>query len=578
MASRDGAVHVATTRRLYKGKTYESHLLRRSYREGTKVLHETVGNLSHLPAETIDLIRRSLRGERFVPVEQRLEIVRSLPHGHVAAVLGALRALGLDTLLDRTASRERDLVLAMIAARVLDPRSKLATTRAWHQSTLADELQLGDADEDALYAAMDWLLARQERIEKGLAKRHLREGALVLYDLTSTYFEGHACPLARLGYSRDGKRGLLQIVFGLLTDSRGCPVAVEVFAGNTGDPSTVAGQVKKLRTRFGLQSVVLVGDRGMLTAARIREDLLPAGLSWITALRAPAIDALRSAGSLQLTLFDEKDLGEITDPAYPGERLIVCRNPLLAAERTRKREELLAATERDLDRIRAQVEAAKLRSENAIGLRVGRVIDRFKMAKHFRLHIVAGGFHFERIAEQIAQEAALDGFYVLRTNVPETALDTAVVVERYKSLSQVERAFRSFKTLDLHVRPIHHRTEARVRAHVLLCMLAYHVQWHMQQALAPMLFADELPPGRTSPSPVSPAKRSAAAEAKARTKQRPGGRPVHSFRTLLAELGTIARNRVRPVGADDTACFDLLTSATPLQREALDRLGNIGRP
>lgn len=577
MASREGAVHVATTRRVYKGKTYASHLLRRSYREGGKVLHETVGNLSHLPAETIDLIRRSLRGERFVAAQDRLEIVRSLPHGHVAAVLGALRACGLDKLLDRAASRERDLAIAMITARVLDPRSKLATTRAWTQSTLADELEVSDADEDALYGAMDWLLERQERIEKGLAKRHLGEGSLVLYDLTSTYFEGHCCPLAQLGYSRDGKRGLPQIVFGLLTDSQGCPIAVEVFAGNTGDPSTVVSQVKKLRERFGLKSVVLVGDRGMLTAARIRDDLSPAGLSWITALRAPAIDALRSGGSLQLSLFDEKDLGEITDPAYPGERLVVCRNPLLAQERSRKREELLASTERDLERIRAQVEAGKLRTEKAIGLRVGRVIDRFKMAKHFGLHIEPGHFRFERHQQQIAQEAALDGFYVLRTNVSATQLDTVAVVRSYKSLSQVERAFRSFKTIDLHVRPIHHRTEPRVRAHVLLCMLAYYVQWHMQRAWAPMLFADELPPGRKGASPVSPAKRSAKAEAKARTQQRPDGQPVHSFRTLLGELATLARNRVHPVGADDTASFELHTTPTPLQREALERLGISGR-
>ena len=577
MASRGGAVHVATTRRVYQGKTYESHLLRRSYREGGKVLHETVGNLSHLPAETIDLIRRSLRGEHFVAAQDRLEIVRSLPHGHVAAVLGALRATGLDKLLDRAASRERDLAIAMIAARVLDPRSKLATTRTWHQSTLAGELQVGDADEDALYGAMDWLLERQPRIEKGLARRHLGEGALVLYDLTSTYFEGHCCPLAQLGYSRDGKRGLAQIVFGLLTDAQGCPIAVEVFAGNTGDPSTVARQVQKLRERFGLQSVVLVGDRGMLTAARIREDLAPAGLSWITALRAPASDALRSAGSLQLSLFDEKDLGEITDPAYPGERLVVCRNPLLAGERSRKREELLAATERDLERIRVQVAAGKLRAEKAIGLRVGRVIDRFKMAKHFVLHIEAGRFGFERNAEPIAQEAALDGFYVLRTNVPETQLDTAAVVRSYKSLSQVERAFRSLKTLDLHVRPIHHYTEARVRAHVFLCMLAFYVQWHLQRAWAPMLFADELPPGRKGTSPVSPAQRSASATDKAHTKQRPGGQPVHSFRTLLGELATLVRNRIRPVGADDTAAFDQTTIPTPLQREALDRLGITGR-
>lgn len=577
MASREGAVHVATTRRVYKGKTYESHLLRRSYREGGKVLHETLGNLSHLPAETIELIRRSLRGERLVGAEERLEIVRSQPHGHVAAVLASLRGQGLDKLLDREPSRERDLALAMIVARVLDPRSKLATTRAWSQSTLADELQVSDADEDDLYAAMDWLLERQERIEKGLAKRHLSDGSLVLYDLTSTYFEGHTCPLAQLGYSRDGKRGLAQIVFGLMTDSRGCPIAVEVFAGNTGDPTTVTTQVEKLRKRFGLQSVVVVGDRGMLTAARIREDLAPAGLSWITALRAPAIDALRAGGSLQLSLFDDKDLGEITDPAYPGERLVVCRNPLLADERSRKRTELLAGTERDLLRIKTQVDAGKLRGEKAIALRVGRVIERFKMAKHFVLHIEATSFRFERNQAQIDEEAALDGFYVLRTNVANTQLDTAAVVTSYKSLSQVERAFRSIKTVDLHVRPIHHRTEARVRAHVLLCMLAFHLQWHMQRAWAPMLFADETPPGRTGKSPVSPAQRSAAAENKAASKRRPDGQPVHSFRTLLGELATIVRNRVRPVGADDTASFELNTIPTPLQREALERLGINGR-
>lgn len=577
MSSREGAVHVATTKRVYKGRTYESHLLRRSYREGGKVLHETLGNLSHLPTETIDLVRRSLRGERFVAADERLEIVRSLPHGHVAAVLGTLRAQGLDKLLDREPSRERDLALAMIVARVFDPRSKLATTRAWSQSTLADELHVSDADEDELYLAMDWLLERQKRIEGGLAKRHLSDGSLVLYDLTSTYFEGHCCPIAKLGYSRDGKRGLAQIVFGLLTDSQGCPIAVEVFAGNTGDPSTVANQVQKLRTRFGLKSVVLVGDRGMLTAARIRDDLRPAGLSWITALRAPAIDALRTSGSLQLSLFDEQDLGEISDPAYPGERLVVCRNPLLAQERSRKREDLLTCTERDLERIRTQVGVGTLRGDKAIGLRVGRVIDRFKMAKHFVLHIDASSFRFERNQEQIAQEAALDGFYVLRTDVTKTQLDTAAVVRSYKSLSQVERAFRCIKTLDLHVRPIHHRTEARVRAHVFLCMLAFYVQWHMQRAWAPMLFADELPPGRKGKSPVSPAQRSAAAQNKAFTKRRPDGQPVHSFQTLLGELATLARNRVRPVGADDTATFDLNTIPTPIQREALDRLGFTGR-
>jgi transposase len=577
MSSRNGAVHVATTRRTYKGKTYESHLLRRSYREGGKVLHETLGNLSHLPPQTIDIVRRSLRGELFVAATERLEIVRSLPHGHVVAVLGALRAQGLDKLLGPEPCRERDLAVAMIAARVLDPRSKLATTRAWPQSTLAEQLHVSDADEDELYAAMDWLLERQERVENGLAKRHLSEGSLVLYDLTSTYFEGHTCPLAKLGYSRDGKRGLGQIVFGLLTDARGCPVAVEVFAGNTGDPSTVASQVHKLRKRFKLQSVIVAGDRGMLTAARIREDLRPAGLSWITALRAPSIDALRAAGSLQLSLFDEQDLGEITDPAYPDERLVVCRNPLLAEERSRKRGELLACTERDLERIRAQVATGKLRGEKAIGLRVGRVIERFKMAKHFVLHIEASSFRFERDSAQIAHEAALDGFYVLRTNVAKAQLDTEAVVRSYKALSHVERAFRSIKTVDLHVRPIHHRSEERVRAHVFLCMLAYYVQWHMQQAWAPMLFADEFPPGRRGKSPVTPAKRSAAAEEKALSKRRPDGQPVHSFRTLLDDLATLVRNRVRPAGTDDASSFELCTIPTSLQREALDRLGISGR-
>lgn len=573
MPARTGSVHVATTRRRYKGKTYETHLLRRSYREGKKVLHETVGNLSHLPIETIELVRRSLRGERFVGAEERLEIVRSLPHGDVAAVLGTMRRLGLDPLLERKPSRKRDLVLAMIAARILDPRSKLATTRCWNQHTLAEELHVTDADEDELYGAMDWLLERQHHIEKGLAKRHLQDGSIVLYDLTSTYFEGRRCPLAKLGYSRDGKRGLAQIVFGLLTDDRGCPIAVEVFPGNTGDPSTIATQVQKLRQRFGLRSVVVVGDRGMVTTARIRDDLAPAGLSWITALRAPAIDALRASGSLQLSLFDEKDLGEITDPAYPHERLIVCRNPLLADERARKRRDLLACTQLALEKIRARVEAGRLRRESAIALQVGRVIDRYKMHKHFILQIDAGSFRFERDEPRIAQEAALDGFYLLRTNVPIERLDTTEVVRSYKSLSHVERAFRSIKTLDLYVRPVYHYSEPRVRAHVFLCMLAYYVRWHMQRDWAPMLFADPFPPEHAGNSPVSPARRSPLAQQKARTKRRPDGHPVHSFDTLLAHLRTLTKNTVRPVGAAHSATFELYALPTQLQREALDRLG-----
>ncbi len=577
MAKRGGAVHVATTHRRYKGKIYTTHLLRRNFRQDGKVKHETVGNLSHLPDHVIDLVRRALRGDSFVPAQEALEIQRSWPHGHVAAVLGMLRQLGGERLLASRRSRSRDLVVAMVLARILDPRSKLATARGLDgASSLSEVLGLGDVEVDELYTAMDWLAQRQPAIERRLAARHLESGALVFYDLTSTYFEGRHCPLARRGYSRDRKRDRLQIEFGLLVDRQGRPIAVEVFAGNAGDPSTLASQIHKLRQRFGLERVIVVGDRGMITDARIREDLRPHDLQWITSLRAPAIRKLLEGGAIQLSLFDDQDLAEITAPAYPNERLIVCRNPLLAEERRRKRKELLAATERELDKIVAATQRPRrpLQGQDAIGVRVGRVLGRFKMAKHFRVEIEEASFRYERVPELIAAEAALDGFYVIRTNVPAEALSGEQAVQAYKDLSRTERAFRCLKTVDLKVRPIYHHLEQRVRAHVFLCMLAYYVEWHLRQALAPLLFDDEDPEaGRIRRrSVVAPAQRSAPAEAKARTQRTQAGQTVHSFATLLAHLATLCRHRVR-AKIESEATFIQYTQPTPLQKQALDLLG-----
>jgi len=569
-------MHVATTRRQYKGKSYETHLLRRTYREGEKVKHQTLGNLSHLPAPIIDLIRRSLAGETFVPPEAVFEIIRSRPHGHVAAVLGMWRGLNLDALIDEEPSRQRDLVTAMVVERILEPRSKLATARALNEktlhSTLGEMLDVAAADEDELYEAMDWLLPRQDRIERALAKQHLSEGTLVLYDLTSVYFEGRCCPLAKLGHSRDEKSGKLQIVVGLLTNGDGCPIAVEVFAGNTGDPKTVAGQIAKIRERFGIERVVLVGDRGVLTSARIREDLKPTeGIDWITALRAPSIQQLVASGSLQMGLFDEKDLAEISDPAYPGERLIACKNPILAEERARKREDLLKATEKELAQVAAATQRAKrpLRGASAIGLRVGRVLGHFKMGKHFQIRIENNGFQYERDQKRIDDESALDGIYVIRTSVLPDQLSGSDTVRCYKRLSTVERAFRSTKTVDLKIRPVHHRLEKRVRAHVLLCMLAYYLEWHIRRLLAPLLFDDEDPTPK--PSPVAPAERSTGALHKTHSKRTTDQLPVQSLQSLLADLATIVKNRVQP---RDTAAaaFDIITTPTPLQQRALQLL------
>jgi len=553
-------------------------LLRESAREGSRIRKRTLANLSSWPRARVELLRRVLRGDSLVAPDEAFEIVRSRPHGHVAAALGTLRRQGLDRVIASKRSRERDLVVAMIVARILEPRSKLATARALGaetlHSTLGEVLGAENADEDELYEAMDWLVPRQARIEQALAQRHLVEGTLALYDVSSTYFEGRTCPLARLGHSRDGKSGKLQIVFGLLCNPEGCPVAVEVFAGNTGDPKTVAAQVRKMRERFALERVVLVGDRGMITSARIREDLKTApGIEWITALRAPAIRKLVDGGALQMSLFDEQDLAEISDPAYPGERLVACRNPLLAEDRARKREELLQATERDLAKVAAATTRAKRRlvGKAAIALRVGKVLGRFKMKKHFRLEIEDHRFHYERDLPRIASEAALDGIYVIRTSVAADALSAENTVRWYKRLSVVERAFRSLKTVDLKVRPIGHRKEDRVRAHVLLCMLAYYVEWHMRRALAPILFDDETHPAPTG-SPVAPARRSPAAEAKVHSRRLADGTPVQSFQCWLADLATLVKNRHRSKAAGALE-FDITTTPTTPQQRAFDLLG-----
>ena len=556
-------------------------LLREGWRENGKVRKRTLANLSKWPKEKIDTLRRLLKDEPLVARDDAFDIVRSLPHGHVAAVLGTLRNLRLDRLIDPTPSPERARVLAMVAARILDPGSKLATARGLAETTarntLAQTLGLGPLDEDDLYAAMDWLLERQDRIERRLAKRHLEEGTLVLYDLTSVWMEGRTCPLAKRGHSRDGKRAKLQIEFGLLCARDGCPVSVEVFAGNIADPTTVGAQVGKLRQRFGLSRVVLVGDRGMLTEARIREQVKPAGLDWVSALRGPAIRALVESGAVQLSLFDERDLVELTSDAYPGERLMVCRNPMLAEERARKREALLDATEAVLEPIAAATrrERRRLSGESKIGARVGKVIGRYKMAKHFEWSIDEKGvFSYQRTPASIAAEAALDGLYIVRTSVPETELDAHGTVRAYKRLSTVERAFRSLKTVDLKVRPVFHRTPERVRAHVLLCMLAYYVEWHMRQRLRPLLFDDEDHEGAEAdrPSIVAPARVSHSAQNKARTKRTAEGDPVHSFPNLLAHLATVTRNTVAPrlPGAES---FESITRPTPLQHKAFQLLG-----
>lgn len=543
-----------------------SHLLRRSYREDGKVRHETLGNISSLPSETIEVIRASLAGKALVVAGEDIEICRSVPHGAVAATWAQARLLGLPGLLG-PACRERDLVLATIVARVVAPGSKLATTRWWTDTTLGADLGVGGAGTDDVYEAMDWLVARQGRIEAALAKRHLGPGAMVMFDLSSSWMEGSHAPLAQRGYSRDHKTGKTQIEYGLMTDAQGRPVAVEVFAGNTGDPSAFIAAVDKVKRCFGLTEVVMVGDRGMITQARIDAIKGQGGLDWVSALRAPAIRKLVEAGALQLGLFDEINLAEISHPDFPDERLIACKNPLLATERARKRAELLDATEALLAPIKAAAEAGRLVGADKIGLRAGKVIGRHKMAKHFSLTITDDSITWERNATQIAAEAALDGIYVIRTSVGASTLDAASVVGAYKNLAKVERDFRSLKAIDLDLRPIYHRLEDRVRAHVLICMLAAYVIWHLRKAWAPLTFTDEAPPARTDP--VAPAVRSADAAAKASTGADTSKRPVRSFTAVLAHLGTLTRNTTRIGGIS----VDLLATPTTLQRRAFELIG-----
>lgn len=570
MAARTGTAHVVTTKRIYKDKVYCTHLLRRSYREDGKVKNETLGNLSHLSDALIDIIRRSLQGETFVAASEAFEVVRSRAHGHVHAVALAMQRLGLASVIASQPSRERDLVLAMVASRIVQPETKLATTRRWHCSTLAEDFGVADASEDELYAAMDWLLGRQDAIEHKLAARHLREGALVLYDLSSSYFEGSCCPLAKRGYSRDGRPGTLQVNYGLLTDARGCPVAVSVFEGNTADSRTFLPAVQRVRERFGVAQVVMVGDRGMVSQKAIDELGGQAGVDWITALKSVSIRSLVEQGHLQLGLFDQRNLAEITSPEYPGQRLVACRNDALAKLRAHKRESLLQATEALLAVVKASVDAARLKGQDKIGVQVGKVINRHKVAKHFELSIGDAALSWSRRQDAIDAEAALDGLYVIRTSLSAARMDAPDCVRSYKALSGVERAFRSLKTVDLKVRPIHHRLADRVRAHILLCMLALYVEWHMRQAWAPLMFADTEHAAKATRDPVAPATRSVSAQRKAASKLLDDGEPANSFATLMAQLATIVRNTCRTPGAGaDAPSFELLTTATAHQQRAL---------
>jgi len=564
-------MHVSTTTRRSGDREYTATLLRRSYRQNGKVKKETLANLSHLPPEAIDAIRRVLAGETLVNAEDAFEIESSLPAGHVNAALVMARRLELAKVLDRSACRERDLCLAMILGRVICPGSKLGTVRSLGQSTLASELGVDGADEDDLYAAMDWLVERQDRIEDRLAARHLRDGEMVLYDVSSSYFEGRTCPLARLGYSRDGKGGLPQIIYGLLCDNDGRPVAVEVFTGELHDDKTLSSQVTKLKDRFNLSRVIVVADRGMVTKANIELLSAASGVDWITALKAPTIKKLARSGIFQPSLFDEQNLGEITGVAeFPGERLIVCRNPLVGAQRARKREELLTATEIDLAAIAHRVNRGTLLGADRIGLAVGPALKRYHVKKHFQIEITDTTFTYTRDTAGIAAEAALDGFYILRTSLTENDLPAGDVVRAYKNLEQAERAFGSIKGPDLQIRPIHHRLAERVRAHVLICMLAYYLTWHLKAAWKPLLFTDEHRP--ISPDPVAKAVRSSTAQQKAQTKRTATGHPAHSYRTLLTELATQTRNTTRLHGHNST--FEKLTQPTALQAQALDLAAN----
>lgn len=576
MADRRKGIHVATSRRNYKGKVYESHLLRRSFREDGKVKKETLANLTPLGTDIIDAIRRMLAGETLVNAEDAFDVVGSRHHGHVDAVVSTMKRLKLDQLLGSRNAREKALVLEMIAARVLEPQSKLATTRWRDDTTIAEALGTGDVTPEEYYGAMDWLVGQQSRIEKRLADRHLESGGMALFDLSSSYVEGRHCELAALGYSRDGRRGKPQVNYGVMTNAQGCPVSVSVFPGNVGDPTTFLPQVAKVRDAFGIRDLVMVGDRGMITQKQIDVLRSMEGLDWITALRAPQLQQLAEEGALQLDLFDERNLCEIAHPSFPGERLVACRNPALATRRARKRQALLEATEAELKKVAAMVERGRLRGADVIGVRVGKVIATFKMAKHFKLTITDDRLEYALRPERIHREASLDGIYVIRTSVSEEHLDSAGAVRSYKQLAKVERAFRTMKSIDIRVRPIHHRLEDRVRAHIFLCMLAYYVQWHMREAWRPILFSDDNLAETSDRDPVAPADRSVSAYTKASTQLLPDGTTVHSFRTLMRNLSTIVRNTCRRHGAPDgEATFTMDTQPTAEQRRAIDLLKTI---
>ena len=580
MAKRSGSAYVVTTTRHYKGKVYHSHLLRRSYREGNTVRNETLGNLSHLPDPVIDIIRRSLKGETFVSATEAFEVTAARLHGHVQAVTRAMQRLDIAGLLGSRSCRERDLVQAMIAARILAPHTKLATVRWWANTTLAETFAVEDADEQELYAAMDWLLERQQRIQNRLATRHLKGDCVALYDLSSSYYEGTTCTLARRGYSRDGKRGTLQVNYGLLTDARGCPTAVSVYEGDTADPATLAPEIERLKGAFAIDQFVIVADRGMISHKAICALQAQSGVDWITALKSTSIRGLVEQGAIQLDLFDERNLFELTSPDYPAERLIACRNPELAKLRAHKREDLLDATEANLLKIQTRVAAGRLTGQDQIALAVGKIINQYKVAKHFALEISDTAFTFRRIADKIAAEAALDGIYVIRTSLPQTRMSASDCVRRYKSLAQVERAFRTLKSVDLRIRPIHHRLADRVRAHIFLCMLAYYVEWHMREAWAPLMFTDEDQAAKAIRDPVAPARRSPKALDKVHHHRLDDGSPAHSFATLLASLATITRNICRTPGASPSdispaTAFQITATASPPQQRALDLIDTI---
>ncbi len=552
-----------------------AYLLRESFREGNKVRKRTLANLSSLADDQVEAIRRVLRGESLAPVTDLFEVVASRIHGDTHAVLAAMKRLRIRELLSSRPSWEADVVMGMVAARLVAPHTKLATTRWWHTRTLPEDLRIGHAKEDVLYLAMDWLLDHQATIEKKLATRHLKDGGLALYDLSSSYFEGKTCPLAAIGHNRDGKRNKLQVNYGLLTDRRGCPVAVSVYEGNTGDAKTLMPQVEKLKNDFGLERVVLVGDRGMIGQAAVNDLRNIAGLEWITALKSSQIRALVEGGALQLGLFDKRNLFELRHPDYPGERLMACRNVELGKLRAHKRQSLLEATTKELEKVRAMVGRGDLRGAGKIGVRAGRVVNKYKVAKHFELTIDDARFDFLLREENVVAEAALDGIYVIRTSLSKGQMSTAETVRSYKSLAEVERAFRTLKTVDLEIRPIHHRLANRVRAHIFLCMLAYYVEWHMREAWRPLLFADEDLAAKATRDPVAPAKRSAAAIEKVVTKTLPDGTPAHSFRSLVEDLSTIVRNTCRAPGSPSTPTFTVVTTPTAVQQRAMDLLEKI---